>query len=342
MIKKIKLKGFRLFKDETSFDVYNDLVIFSGKNAKGKTSILEAINLISTSKSQRTNDLIDLINNKSDYSLVEIIDDEKKYRFVISKEGKSFYINNNEIKKVSDFIGNLKVVLFSLNDLSIINGSKAFRRRFLDQEISLIDKDYLKALMAYKKLLKERNDYLKSKNVDVIYLDVITKELIKYLTIIYEKRISFIDKLNNHLSIISKQMNIESIKLTYIKTYKNDILESFKNNYENDIKDHITSIGTHRDDFKITINDLDASIYASDGQIRTIAILLKLAVKEIIKDITNVEAIILLDDVYAALDNLRISKLTSYVLNNSQTFITTTTTLEVPDEILKKALVISL
>lgn len=339
MIKKIHLKNFRIF-DELNLDTNNSLVILSGKNATGKTSILEAIYLCSTSKSHRTNDIESIISHNKDFSMCEI-DSNNKYRLVISKNGKASFINKKEIKKISDFIGNLQVVMFSPSDLSLIQGSKAIKRRFLDMEISLLDKSYLKASIAYKKLLKERNELLKENNIDLVYLDVLTKGLITELEQIYKKRIEFINRINILLESISFKMNIEKIKLVYNSTYNpEDIYKSFKLKEKIDIYNKNTGIGTHRDDIAILINDLDAGVYASEGQARTICIVIKLALKEYIEKYLNIEPILLLDDVFAALDKRRIESLTKYVLSNKQTFITTTSILEIPDELLKNASVL--
>lgn len=339
MIKNIHLKNFRIF-DELNLDTNNSLVILSGKNATGKTSILEAIYLCSTSKSHRTNDVESIISHNKDFSLCEI-ESFDKYKLVISKNGKSSFINKKEIKKISDFIGNLQVVMFSPSDLALIQGSKAVKRHFLDMEISLLDKTYLKASIAYKKLLKERNELLKANNIDLVYLDVLTKSLINELEIIYNKRLDFIKHLNIFLESISANMNIEKIKLVYNPTYDpNDIYKSFKTKEKLDVYNRVTNIGTHRDDMTILINELDSSIYASEGQARTICIVIKLALKEYIERYLNKEPILLLDDVFAALDKRRIESLTKYVLKNKQTFITTTSILEIPDELLKNASVL--
>ena len=339
MITSIELKNFRLF-DSKTIETDNSLVILSGKNATGKTTILEGIYLSATTKSHRTVDLSELIKNDKEYTSV-VITENKKYKTVVSKDGKSFYINTKEITKASEFIGNLKAVMFSPYDLELINGSKGPRRRFLDLEISLLDKVYLNASMAYKRLLKERNELLKSSNnVNLIALDVLTKQLIEQLEIISNKRIDFIKLINNELIEISKELNVEEISLEYEKTYSDDIYESFKSKEKYDIISKTTNIGIHRDDFVVRINNKKASSYASEGQIRTIIIAIKLAIKNIIKKVSGNEPIILLDDVFAALDQTRIMSLIKYLKNTKQAFITTASILDIPDELLKDALVI--
>lgn len=340
MISEIHLKNFRLF-DNLNLKTNNSLVIFSGANATGKTSVLEAIYLASTTRSHRTNDILTLIKNGSEFAMCEI-DDLKKYKVIISSSGKTLFINGVEIKKTSEFIGNLNVVMFSPSDLSLINGAKGEKRRFLDLELSLLDKSYLSASTHYKRILKERNEALKSNNVDIKYLDILTSDLVKYTEIIYQKRVRFLSSLNEILSSICIDMDIEKIKLCYNKTYGDDISLSFKNKLASDLFNKTTNIGVHRDDFSIFINDCDSKEYASNGQARTIIIAIKLALKQYIYNTCGIEPVLLLDDVFAALDKKRIASITKYVNNSHQTFITTTSILEIPDELLKNALIIRL
>lgn len=338
MIRKIELNNFRLFNSKV-IDTNNNLVILSGKNATGKTSILEAIYLTSTTKSHRTNEIESVIKENEEYTSCNIQTD-KKYKVVISNKGKAFFINNRQYNKASDFIGNLKVVMFSPYDLELINGSKGFRRRFLDLEISLSDKVYLTSITAYKKLLKERNEMLKSSNnIDSIMLDVLTNQLIDEIKNILSKRLEFIAKINDELELISKELNVEKIKLEYVKSYSDDIYASFKNKEKYDIITKTTNIGSHRDDFIIKINNKNAYEYASEGQIRTIVIAIKLAIKNLLEK-NNENPVLLLDDVFAALDQTRMLSLVKYLKNSKQTFITTTSILDIPDELISNALVI--
>lgn len=340
MIKSIHLTNFRCF-DEIKFDTYNSLVVFSGKNATGKSSALESIYISSTTKSYRENDLDLVIKDGADYSSIEI-EAEKMIKVVISREGNSFFYNKKQYKKLADFIGNLKVVMFSPNDLNLINGGKIFKRRFLDLNISLIDKNYLNAFRSYKHVLHERNEYLKQEKIDKMFLEVLTKSLIHFLEIVLNARLKFIEELNNHLESICKDMEIEKISLRYVKTYGEDIYKSFNDKLRYDLLTKSTNIGIHRDDLEILINGKNAGVYASEGQARTAVLALKLALINYIKEKTKVEPIVLLDDVFAALDNIRVVKITNYIKNFKQAFITTTSTLGIPDELLEKSLVIRL
>ncbi len=340
MIKKIHLTNFRCF-DDAIFLTYNPLVIFNGKNATGKSSILESIYVCSTTKSYRENNLDLLIKDGCEFASIEI-ESLKDFKVIISKSGNSFFYNKKQYKKLSDFIGNLKVVMFSPYDLNLINGGKNNRRRFLDLNLSIVDKNYLNSIKGYKHILHERNEYLKKEEIDKKFLEVLTKSLIHFLNDILNSRLKFIDELNLYLNNICKEMEIENISLKYVKTYGDDIYKSFNEKLRYDLITKSTNIGAHRDDFEILINGKNSFNYASEGQARTAVLALKLALFYFIKDKTKIEPIVLLDDVFAALDNTRIVKITKYIKGFNQAFITTTSTLGIPDELLEKSLVIKL
>ncbi len=338
MIRSLKLANFRLF-DNLNLDFNNSFVILSGKNATGKTSILEAIHIASTTKSHRTVDILDTIRFDQEFSKIEI-EDDKKYKVVLSKKGKSLFINDKEIKKSGEYIGNLNVCMIAPADISLINGAKLDKRRFLDLNISILDKRYINESAKYKKLLNERNSLLKGESRDMVMLGIITDDLASSLKYIYESRIKLINDINSYLNEICEKMKIEHIELKYEPTYNvNDIRKSFDLKLESDLFYKATQIGTHRDSFKILINNLDASQFASEGQSRIIYIAIKLALKKIIT-LKNGEPVLLLDDIFQALDKSRIKALTEYVKESKQVFITTTSVLEVPDDILKNAVVI--
>lgn len=339
MIKKIKLQDFRLFSS-LELDVNHPLVILSGRNATGKTSVLEAIYLCATSKSHRTQNRNEVIRSNQDFSKIEV-KSNKDFKVVLSKGSRAFFINNKEYKKVHEFIGNLNVVMFSPSDLYLVEGSKAERRRFLDLEISLLDKAYLNTSMVYKRLLTERNELLKAKSPDMILLNVLTESLIEALEVIYNKRIEFLSQMNILLNDICRELEFETIRLEYSQSFSpTEIKASFDKKLRLDLALGSTSIGIHRDDFIIKINDQLASAYASEGQKRSICLAIKLALKRYIENVTSRKIILLLDDIFAALDSKRIESITRYIKNSSQSFITTTSILEIPDDILKDSLVI--
>ena len=339
MIKELSLINFRPFSNlELTFN--NSLVILCGKNGIGKTSILEGMHLASSTKSFKDNNISNLIKKDTEYSKV-ILKADKEYSVFLTKDNHIFSINQKEYKRLKDYIGNLVTIIFSSTDLNLIDGTNLFKRRFLDSEISTINKNYLKTYSEYKKILSERNEALKAQTVDKTYLSVLTSELVSKLKYLYQERLAFIEKLNYELIDISKNLNFNKISIKYVKTYDDkNILKSFNDKMEYDIKTKTTNIGIHRDEFKVLIDADDAEIFASLGQKRMIAIEIKLALKEVIKRILGIDAILLLDDVFATLDNSKIEKLIEYIKDSKQVFITTTSVFEIPEELLKNASVI--
>lgn len=341
MIDHLELVHFRKFSKLT-LDFKNKITVFTGLNAVGKTTILEAIYLISTSKSHRTNDLSTLIQNNEAYASVEI-HSTKNFKLILSKEGKKGFINDVSYPKLSEFIGGIPVILFSPADLELLQGSKLVRRRFLDLELSLIDKIYLRAIMGYKKLIKERNELLKVYTEDKkLILNIITGQILEYIFKIYQLRIKFLDKLNSKLNRICNHLECEKIKLTYLPSYDINHLEtSFQSKLSYDLLTKTTNIGLHRDDFKIELDSLEAKEFASEGQMRNAILAIKFALKEIYKD-QGKDVILLLDDVFASMDQKRINHTMEYIKNEHQAFITTTSLFNIPDNLLKEAQIIRL
>lgn len=342
MIKEIELKNFRRFKS-FKCSINNNLVIFLGSNACGKTTILESIYLISKNKSHRTNDLINLINNESEYAVINLFSKNDHYCVILSNEGKKAMINNIEYKKMSDFIGNIKTVMFSPNDMNLIYGSKSIRRLFIDLELSILNKNYLYEIKVYKKLLKERNEILKNyKESNKKILDIVTADLIKSNKKILEYRINFIDELNSYIKKLHYDLYKEMLYIKYKPSVDiNNIEKSYENKLSYDILTKMTNVGIHRDDFTFILNNKEALNYVSQGQARSIVLSLKMALFYLIKK-DNDDVILLLDDVFSELDSKRQTSLVSFLNTSSQTFITTTSLDLIPSDILKSSLVINL
>lgn len=341
MIQNIKLTNFRKF-NQIELPTDNKIVILTGPNATGKTSILEAIYLIATAKSHRTNDLMVLIKDNENYGIVEI-KEEKEFKSVISKEGKTNYINGVNYLKLSDFVGNLNVIMVSPLDIELINGSNGARRRFLDLEISLLDKVYLRSIMVYKKLLKERNELLKVYNSEnSLILNVLTSQFIEKIKELYNKRINFIHTLNSKLKLVTEKLQCEKVKIQYVASYDiNNLEKNFESKLNYDVTTKTTNIGLHRDSFKIYINDQEVENYASEGQARMVILAIKLALKEIYSS-NGLKVILLLDDIFASIDQKRINHIMEYIKNEEQAFITTTSIFNIPDELIRQAKIIKL
>ena len=285
-IKKIKLENFRNYEKQEIIFNKNINNIF-GDNAQGKTNILEAIFICGLGKSFRTNQDKELININKDYSNVEIEyykkDREGKIKLELNQK-KDFFINDIKVKKVSDILGKIYVVLFTPQDINILKNDPSKRRRFLNIMISQLRPMYVHILNKYNKTLEQRNNYLKQikyENKSYEMLDIWDEQLVDLGTKIFIYRKEFLEKINNkikNIHLITTQ-NKEHIEIKYKSNIidENKYLQELKNKRNIDIQKGYTSTGIHRDDFEIFINNENISIYGSQGQQRSSIISLKLA-----------------------------------------------------------------
>ena len=330
-IKEIKLENFRNY-DFEKIELNEKTNIIFGDNAQGKTNILEAIFINSLGKSFRTNKDKELIKENKDIAKVEIKfvknNREEKTKLEISDK-KLFYINDIPLKKTSEIIGKINVVLFTPEDIGILKDDPLRRRKFLNIMISQLRPLYIHIFSQYKKTLEQRNNYLKQikyENKSKENLEIWDEQLIKLGLKIYEYRKEFIEKINKkikkiHLGITDEKENIEIKYKTNINIENYE--EKLKKNREIDIQKGFTSVGVHRDDIEIYINGKNAAIYGSQGQQRSSIISLKLAEAEVIYDEIEDYPVILLDDFMSELDKKRVKGFIKNIKNN-QVLITTT------------------
>lgn len=333
-IKNIFLENFRNYNQQKiEFD--KNINIIYGDNAQGKTNILEAIFVCGLGKSFRTNKDKEMININKNFLNVEIniekTDRKNKVKLEISKnENKTFKINDIKINKISDVLGNIYVVLFTPEDIGIINNDPIKRRKFLNIMISQLKPIYVHQINKYNKILEQRNNYLKqikfeSKAIDV--LEIWDEQIVRAGKKIYNYRKEFIEKINNKINQIHLKttQNKETIEIKYISNIKDETKykEELLRLRRIDIERGFTTVGIHRDDFEIFLNKKSLSIYGSQGQKRTTIISLKLAEAEVIYDEIGDYPILLLDDFMSELDKKRIQGLLENIKNN-QVLITCT------------------
>ena len=334
-VKYLQLKNFRNY-DDVFVELDRNVNVFIGDNAQGKTNILESIYYCGFGKSHRTNKDRELINwNKEEayiklYASRERLD--KKIEIKVFKEGKkAININTIKINKLSELVGVFNVVMFSPEDLKIVKEAPGYRRRFLDMELCQLDNKYYYNLVQYNKVLNERNTVLKNRNIDQSMLEIYDEQLAAFGEYIIRNRIKYIDKLNKvgvnlHREITSEKEEISFKYITSIKNgepVKEQLFKLLEKNRAKDCERHITSIGSHRDDFSISINGVDTRIYGSQGQQRTSVLTIKFASLRIIKEVTGEYPVLLLDDVLSELDSKRQKYILSSI-NDVQTIITCT------------------
>ncbi len=329
-IKKIELHNFRNYSKQ-EINLNKNVNVFYGDNAQGKTNILEAIFLCAFGKSFRTNKEKELVKLDTNNANI-IIEYEKKDRngnvSISISDKKQILVNGIKIKKLSELLGNINIVIFTPDDINILKGVPALRRKFLDMMIGQLKPNYVYTLNMYLKTLEQRNNYLrqiKEEKKPEELLDIWDEKLIEYADVIYNYRKEFIDKIKNKINIIHSKITDkkEKIDIKYISNCvsKESYLELVKTRRKLDIIRGFTTKGIHRDDFEIYINNRELSIYGSQGQNRTAILSLKLSELQVIYDEIEEEPILLLDDFMSELDvNRRKNFLNN--ISNTQVIIT--------------------
>lgn len=337
ILKKILLVNFRNIK-QLSLNFDRPVTILYGENGQGKTNIVESIYLLANANSFRTNYYKEMIQNEEVESIVqgEVTDEkrEKKYKILLKKNGKTAFINDIMVTKFSEYIGNFNVVCFSPEDVSLFKDSPSIRRSFLDKQLSSLFPVYLKYLIEFKNILDQRNNLLKNETIDENLLSVIDEKIIELSYELFKRRKWIMEKIEEFSMAIFKKITNDNrqIKIVY-NTFLNETdqnvyyqkaKEIYQSNLKKDKEKQFTTIGIHKDDFKVFLGDLEVDMYASQGQQRLISLSMKLAVIEIISKANKQEPIIVLDDAFSELDEIKKTKLLEYVLSKKQVFITCT------------------
>lgn len=333
-LKKLELDNFRNFEHITvSFN--NGLNIILGKNAQGKSNLLEAITVCALGKSYRNakNDDMVMYHHNSFFikCTVDDIGSDKTIE-VFYKKGDKKYIrlNGSTISNINELFGNLNVVVFIPDDLKLLKQGPYERRRFIDIDLIQIKPDYYYNVLQYGRVLKQRNNLLKNqKQYDMI--NIWDDQLVLYGSKIVRDRMAFIKKISQVLKEIHFDFmpEIKKVQLKYISNVvdSENIEDSYRkrlrDSIESDIRFKTTTCGPHRDDIRFFIDDMDARYFASQGQQRSLILSLKLAEMEIMKEDMGEYPVLLLDDVLSELDFERQESLLK-ILNKYQTIITGT------------------
>ncbi|MGX7173567.1 DNA replication/repair protein RecF [Enterococcus ratti] len=344
-LNKLFLKNYRNYQ-ELQVNFTKNLVIFLGENAQGKTNLLESIYVLAMTRSHRTNNEQELIGWNHDQALIqgEITKGTTQFplEILLSKKGRKTKINHIEQKKLSSYVGQLNVILFAPEDLSLVKGSPQIRRKFLDMELGQINPIYLYDLVQYQGILKQRNQYLKQlnekKQTDLLYLDILSEQLAQFGSKVLQARAQFVRQLEFWANILHQQITHqkEQLEIVYVtaissllsrtqEEIKKQFLTLLNQNQKKDLFRGTTTIGPHRDDLSFFINQKNVQIYGSQGQQRTTALSVKLAEIDLIKEETGEYPILLLDDVMSELDDHRQLHLLETIEGKVQTFLTTTT-----------------
>lgn len=334
-VDKMMLKNYRNLKN-LELELTPHVNIFYGQNAQGKTNLLESIYFCATGRSHRTSFDRECIAHDMDEAYIKILYTRHKQDTIeihLRKNGrKSVAVNNYPVRRIDDLFGCFTVVIFSPEDLSLIKNGPAKRRRFMDMEICQLDPVYLHDLQKYHKVLRQRNQLLKTLNpVKFSYEEQLLPwdmQLAEYGVRIINKREDFIRKISEHTAHIHEKIThgTEILHLKYEKDTMAEMdsyLQVLKKQASKDIRYGNTGNGPHKDDIAMEIDDQDVRIFGSQGQQRTTALSMKLAELELMEAEIGTPPVLLLDDVMSELDKDRQLHMVQYI-ERCQTILTCT------------------
>ncbi|NLY46380.1 MAG: DNA replication/repair protein RecF [Tissierella sp.] len=340
-VENIRLINIRNYNN-INLNLNKNINIFIGKNAQGKTNLIESIYMCASGKSFRTNKDREIINfSKSEAYIGTNINLGNYNKFIEIKmqrdKPKIIRINKTELKNYRELNSGLYVVLFCPDDLRIIKDGPQERRNFIDSGISQLRPVYNYNLNRYKKILLQRNNLLKSnkfKKDAMNLLDLFDVQIAKVGTSIVVERYKYIKALANickdtHSKITKDKENLSLHYSSNIpilndkEEIEKNYIDLLKKNLNRDLEYGTTEIGPHRDDLLMYINDNDAKVFGSQGQQRTVVLSMILSEVELIKDEIGTYPVLLLDDVFSELDEERREYLVKF-FKNMQVFITLT------------------
>ncbi|WP_461214678.1 DNA replication/repair protein RecF [Lacticaseibacillus sp. GG6-2] len=340
----LTLRNYRNYA-KVDVDFSPQINVLIGENAQGKTNLLEAVYVLALARSHRTNNDKELIRFGADFAKItgtvarEI--GKHQLELVISKLGKKARLNKIEQPRLSTYVGHFNVVLFAPEDLAIVKGSPANRRRFIDMEFGQMSVKYLQTLSEYRIALRQRNAYLKQLKYhqakDMVLLDVLSDQLAAAGAEIVTRRAHLLKQMAGFAAEIHSDITKGREKLTF--QYQSQVPEDVRDDVEKtyatmgellakhqarELEQGTTLVGPHRDDVAFIVNDKNVANFGSQGQQRTTALAVKLAEIDLMKSQTGEYPVLLLDDVLSELDDDRQTHLLKAIQNKVQTFLTTT------------------
>jgi DNA replication and repair protein RecF len=342
ILSSINLKNFRSHKD-TYLNFSDKLNFIIGGNGQGKTTVLEGIYYLCTAKSNNSKTDIEAVSfNEEGFELKGIFNDlsESKVRIFYSVEdNKKYYFKDAKlISRSTDIIGTFPVVILTPSDHSITQGPPAERRKFVDSVISQASENYLKTLLDYGKTLRQRSALLfqlkeNRKKSMLDEYDAWTEKLIESGLSIINYRLNFsanfIKFITASYNIIMGNDEVPGLRYSYLENYEgSELKEEFARLIElkrnEELRRSSNLVGPHRDDFILEINKLSLKTFGSQGQHKTFQVILRFAEFFYLKEVMGIVPIFLLDDIFGELDTKRSQRISEYLRELGQTFITMT------------------
>ena len=305
----LRLRDFRNY-DRLDADFSPGFHLLLGHNAQGKTNLLEAIYLMSTLRSFRGVGSAHLVRQgKSSYFVGGRVVGTGTHdiRMAWSRTERRLQLDQQPVKRITDYLGTLRTVVFCTEDLQLVKGAGRTRRRFIDLLLTQTRPGYLPLLQRYMRAVRSRNALLKKRNPDSNALDSFTGEVVKSGNELMAYRRELIPRLAEQATEAFGRIapEAEGLQLGYQPRVKNDFVEELKKVRERELSQGATLIGPHRDELKLQLNDKSVADYASEGQKRTVAIALKMAQAEHLSEAHGAPPILLIDDVMGELDAKR-------------------------------------
>jgi len=342
-IKKLTLHNFRNYED-LSLEPEPGLNVLLGKNAQGKTSLLEAIYLIALARSWRAGRDSELVKWETDQTRVsaEVARDEQNgisIEVLLGRaEKKHISINTVRQTRLADVMGQVNVLLIEPHDVDIVRSEPSHRRRFMNLEISQVQPLYCHLLVNYRKVLEQRNRLLKDIQVRRLgdgVMDALNEQLVNYGSEIVGRRLSFVGRIGGLAKVIHARItdDAEHLEMKYRSRTNLDganepdqIADRLRDRLaevrDEEIRRGVTLVGPQRDDLTFSVNGVDARVYGSQGQQRTIALSLRLAELELMEETAKEPPIVLLDDVMTDLDEERRRHVFEMTQGRCQAFVT--------------------
>lgn len=302
----LRLRDFRNYA-RLDVDLSPGFHLLLGDNAQGKTNILEAIYLVATLRSFRGVGSAQMIRHgaKGYFVGAKIVSQgEHEAKLYWSSAERSLSLDSRPVRKLTDYLGALRTVVFCTEDLLLVKGPERNRRRFLDLLLAQTQPAYLPLLQRYTKALKSRNALLKQPMLDPVTLEGFSRELVEAGTQIIRFRQALIPQFMPiaHEAYQRVSQAAETLHLEYSPSVKRDFMVELSQAHARERSYRSTLVGPHRDEFQLQLNDRSASQFGSEGQKRTLAIALKMAQAEYLTKVHGAPPVLLIDDIMGELD----------------------------------------
>jgi DNA replication and repair protein RecF len=325
MVSKLFVRDFRCFSNlEIEFHPESTCII--GRNASGKTSLLEAVAVLTRLQSPKTNSLLQLIRIGAKGLVTDGFVSNYHLQFYYSASRRKLALDAVVQKTSSNYLEVAKVVYLANSDIDLIRGGGDARRRFLDFLGSQLFGNYREILRSYEKALRSRNHYLKMVPARPREVNAYSKPLIRFGHQLTTLRALLLERLDAHLieSFTAISDRDETLRLYYQPGASADFEKALRESEDEESRLRMTFVGPHRDDFQLTLNTKPADLFASEGQQRTIAVALKLAQAKVLELEFKMPPVLLLDDVFGELDPVRRNRLFLALPSRGQRVVTTT------------------